>query len=443
MIFDHLKPKTNVLPNLTGELSNHSSQSEAPNIEEAKNKKIIVSYVDRSKGNKLRNFDRRQACFYCNKLHSKVSKHYEVCHSKEEEVKNILSYPKGRSRNELMEKLQLKGNYLHNMKVITENNGTLIVVRRPSYDTDYSEFLPCVHCLGFFKKCELYKHTPRCKFRETDDTSSHINDSKIMVLVNTTNTKFLKMLSTRGKNDEINRVIKKDHLMLSFGELLYACYGDKHYNYISQRLRELSRFLIKFNELGCNSSLIDILNAEKFDDIVKVTNSMVYSEDSTQKPKSFGIRLGHSLKKCCIVAKSRAIKTKNNALKSQVQDFLEVFEAEWTKRVSAVGLRNLYDEKLNKEENIPLTSDIMKLSNYLTSEIKDKVQKGIREMNWNIYSQLAKLTLCKIVTFNKRRGGEVSRMLLRDYINRPTWEVHRHDEIFNSLSSFEKKWRKI
>ena len=125
---------------------------------------IAISFINRENGDRKRKFDKRQSCYYCGKLHSKISQHYVVCHPTEQLVAEILKYPPGMSKNELMEKLRHLGNYHHNLKVIEENSGSLIVVRRPTHKVSYSDFLPCVHCLGFFKKIELYKHTPNCKF---------------------------------------------------------------------------------------------------------------------------------------------------------------------------------------------------------------------------------------------------------------------------------------
>ena len=48
-----------------------------------------------------------------------------------------------------------------------------------------------------------------------------------------------------------------------------------------------------------------------------------------------------------------------------------------------------------------------------------------------------------MIVFNKRRGGEASRMTLQDYIQRPTWDIQKEDDIYNSLSNTEKAHVKI
>ena len=48
-------------------------------------------------------------------------------------------------------------------------------------------------------------------------------------------------------------------------------------------------------------------------------------------------------------------------------------------------------------------------------------------------------TLARLVMFNKRRGGEASKMLLESYHQRPDWKQVNNPEIMASLSGFERE----
>lgn len=133
-----------------------------------------------------------------------------------------------------------------------------------------------------------------------------------------------------------------------------------------------------------------------------------------------------------------SLKTKDSKLRAQSEDFLQVFDAEWSKRMSTQCFKKLYDDKLDKEQTIPLTSDLIKLSSYLNKEIKCKLEAK-NKIDADEWCELAKLTLCKLINLTKRRAGEVGKMKLKDYHQRPTWDIHKTDEIFSSLSEFEKK----
>ena len=56
--------------------------------------------------------------------------------------------------------------------------------------------------------------------------------------------------------------------------------------------------------------------------------------------------------------------------------------------------------------------------------------------NWG---ELAETTLCRVITFNKRRGGEVSKMLLSSFVERPDWKKTATKGIEDFLEPIEKE----
>ena len=427
IIHDHLK-KTNKSISPSQSLTSTSTNSlNCGSIE--------VSFVDRTTGKKGRLFDRRQACKYCSKLHSNISQHLKACHSNESDVTEVLKYPPGFSRNILLDKIRHEGNFNHNINVLQKGSDNLIVVKRSNYKITYKQYLPCIHCLGFYKADELYKHTPHCKHLIGNDTSTKTLESKLLLATHLSSGNMPKLMAKRGRMDEINEVAKNDGLIMNLAEILLETRGEQDYNYISQRVRQLARLLLLCKEDLPNITLSDLLVPGKFDFIVKKTRALITDNDK-KHATSLGLRIGHSLKKCALIKKSRALKYSQNQEKEEANDFLQVFETEWSERISTVCLKNLYDAKLDKEDILPLTSDIIKLTKYLDQEISLMLkEKDYNEVQWR---KLAKLCLCKIIVFNKRRSGEASRMTLENYIKKPTWNIEREDDIYNSLSPLEK-----
>ena len=45
--------------------------------------------------------------------------------------------------------------------------------------------------------------------------------------------------------------------------------------------------------------------------------------------------------------------------------------------------------------------------------------------------------MSRLILFNERRGGEVSRFLLKSYQDRPKWEEGMNKEILDSLQGLE------
>ena len=119
---------------------------------------------------------KKHGCFFCHKEYSKIARHLKQVHGDEEEVKTALKYePNSEERAEQFEKLCRMGNYNHNVKVLDLGEGELKVVRRLAANAEVNpkNYLPCKFCHGFFLHNKLWRHAPKCKFRdETTDSSS-------------------------------------------------------------------------------------------------------------------------------------------------------------------------------------------------------------------------------------------------------------------------------
>ena len=103
--------------------------------------------------------------------------------------------------------------------------------------------------------------------------------------------------------------------------------------------------------------------------------------------------------------------------------------------------------KCNSKSNLlpPLAADVKLLVEYLRCEAQCNVEI-LNSPNdqidviqaWNI---LLELTLSQIIIFNRRRAGEVSKMMLSDYDRK---QLENADGNFNDcLSSFEKMLCKL
>ena len=119
-------------------------------------------------------YDKTHSCFYCKKEYSKIARHLQQVHSDEEEVQLALSYPVNyEKREKQFEKLFRIGNFNHNTRVLETKRGEVKVVRRPtSEDSDPNNYLPCKFCHGFFSGDELWRHAPKCSFRDEGENPS-------------------------------------------------------------------------------------------------------------------------------------------------------------------------------------------------------------------------------------------------------------------------------
>nr|CAI5865729.1 unnamed protein product [Callosobruchus analis] len=95
-------------------------------------------------------------CFFCEKDVSHFSRHLETWHSNEIEVQRVFSHEsKSKGRRIALSALAKRGNYLNN-----RISDKLRPVKRVN-----QRILPCPHCLGFYKRKSLYRHSRNCTSR--------------------------------------------------------------------------------------------------------------------------------------------------------------------------------------------------------------------------------------------------------------------------------------
>ena len=109
-------------------------------------------------------------CMFCDKQFQKLTRHQRRRRKEEPSVAAAMKLKAGSDEQILaFEKIRLLGDYHHNCNVLAVGEGELIVVRKPSKATPQAKFLPCPHCLGFFKGDELWRHCLVCQHKAATD----------------------------------------------------------------------------------------------------------------------------------------------------------------------------------------------------------------------------------------------------------------------------------
>ena len=351
---------------------------------------VIVSKTRQSKYS-TRIYDKKQACYFCNKLYAKIARHLEDVHSNENEVAAALAYKKNsKERKEALRKLQLKGNYHHNAKVVACGEGELIVRKRPSDDNtmvDARDFLPCPDCLAFLRKSDLWRHQKTCPFKKSEEQDKNqeksrnlIKESKMMLLpyMSQQSSSLLnELVLSKMKDDDISFICKKDDTILMFGSSIIEKSGERKASIVSSKMRELGRLRKVINE-EVDGFLKDFLDPAHFDLVIRSVRKLCgfhRKENETRaETPSLGLKLGHSLNKCGQILKGVGLREKNEDAIKNAQHFLELMKNEWNEKVSACSLATLESGK-SSEELIPLTSDLSKVRRYTEKKMKESINE--------------------------------------------------------------------
>lgn len=126
---------------------------------------------------------------------------------------------------------------------------------------------------------------------------------------------------------------------------------------------------------------------------------------------SLALKIGCALKKCLAIERGIAHRTENLKRNETLLSFFNLLELEWSIRISSNALATLHKRKINNAQLLPLTSDLVKLSKYLNTEMI-KLKKDIENScTPQIWSRLMSVILSRIIESVKITVQDTSRPL--------------------------------
>ncbi|XP_070401383.1 uncharacterized protein [Nothobranchius furzeri] len=363
-------------------------------------------------------------CFVCKQGHFKIARHFKTHEKEDRDIAKALSFPSGsKKRKELLEKLRNRGNFMYNSEILTKGKGSLKVKRSAKGDGTYEY---CIHCKGMFLRKELWRHMRRCSSRTEEE---HIGRKRVLGLASlmksscseTVESNVLKLLS-RMQDDDIASVVRNDFCLLRFIESLYSRHGhdqSKH-DYIRQKSRELGRFLITLRKISPIVNLEKALKPEHFLTVIEAVKQTAGFDKAKNnyKTPSLALKIGHSLLKVSDLIHCHALMTADEPLIKSSEAFQKLYQSKWSEYISCSALTTMSDLNYNNAVKLPLTQDVAKLHKYLDKLTESAIKDLKADANATNYSILAKTTLTKIILFNRRRVGEVSKMKLTNFMDR-------------------------
>jgi hypothetical protein len=285
---------------------------------------IVPLYESSADGS--RKYDKKLACYFCEKiLLQKMKRHLETVHKEEPEVESILSKPKAQQEL-LFASLVCRGNFNHNVRILDQGVGELIVGRRPTTAMKPEDYLPCIHCLSFYLSRDLYAHTASCRFkpRESNEPESNKDNKNILgkarMLLSgalhqdhaSISNKFRTEVIDTMRYDRLSKYVRTDSLTLKYGSTLHRRHGRNRCHDISQKMRLLSRLVLATreteNSVETSSTLESLISGRGFDSVIEATEALCQIEDDElgrplYKNPSLGLHIGHILVKCAEIKK--------------------------------------------------------------------------------------------------------------------------------------------
>ncbi|KAI4455617.1 hypothetical protein MML48_9g00010649 [Holotrichia oblita] len=243
--------------------------------------------------------------------------------------------------------------------------------------------------------------------------------------------------------DDIGLIAKKDPLIYKYA---YSYSKGRHskgnLDLVRQNMRRLAKLLqYAQKENGEIKKLIDILRPCHFQLIIAGVNKMAQYNTETESYDSptLAINFGTLIKKCCDLAYVDLLQvTDTNEQRKDIKILKKLAESQWADEVSAQAITNLNQNKWNKEELLPLTSDLKKLGEFLqkTSE------KAFHDLNANendlsAYTTLKDVIYTQIILLNRRRPAEVAQLKVQTFKSIDL-ENQKNSEFEECLTETEK-----
>ncbi|KAK5647978.1 hypothetical protein RI129_002870 [Pyrocoelia pectoralis] len=376
-------------------------------------------------------------CYYCETIVQNFVRHIRRNHSTEMLVAQIFSKPSNsKERRELWDKLRRKGNFL------TSSQKSCKVVRKSIKNR---QNLPCDNCLGLFSKKFLYRHRKKCFNGIINNKNAQAAGQAKLIINNRIDPQLKQQVFPRMRVDKVSLEAQNDLLICAFGSRYLKTHRELHFvNVTSRKMRELAKILIELKSLEpLITTMMSALRPEYFDLFVEASKRIAKYDQASEIyfSPTIAMNIATSLKQCCDIAITYAYKRDSNYLQittaeaeAQLKTLIKLFETNWKFEVSTAAANNLNLNKWTKITIVPLASDLRLLKEYLLKIAADSI-KILR--NRHTFNQLIDSVYCRVILFNRKRSGELQRMLLHTYLNSST-EKGEYEEFNKVVSTAEQ-----
>lgn len=375
-------------------------------------------------------------------------KHIEV-----KDVAYAFSFPlRSKERKTLLEQLRNKGDFKHNTEVLEKGRGQIVTWKQPSEKASVKDYLPCPYCFGMFRKKDLWRHQSSCKTKkscmksETKSTRGRVQSRAACLLPISASPDGCQSIINNMRQDDVSFHIRRDSLICKYGESLYAKHGrvKSRHQYIAQRMHELGRFMLVAKDMDKTvNALEDLCVPSRFQLVVNIAKRLTqFSPGKNEYGKpSTAVKIGFCLKGAVEVMIGQALMNDDDLAEKKTKKLYELLEKNWRNSVSISAHQNIQENKWNKEDDIPLTRNVIALRDHLRL-VEDKAREELTpQMSLRAYKALNETVLVQVIIFNKRREGEASRLTLEIYKKASTSAIN--EDIYETLSPLEKELSKI
>lgn len=386
-------------------------------------------------------------CVFCLKLQTQIARHFETVHRNEPEVALFAALPKKNpERKKMIDTLRKNGNFKFNTNSKL-NDGQLIVCRRPNekHKKMAKDFIACAKCKGFFAKSTIRHHSRNCYGKNfAKNKCIMVMGRKIMCRLHpSANIVLRKTVFPVMREDKVTCAIRYDELLILYANKLCIKYKSQHHHdMIRARLRLLGRFLLAIKEINVNlTNFESIYHPKIYDDCISAINKVAkYNpEEKMYQTPAVASNLSTLIKYIGNLLILECIKREDGEKKKQVKDFLKLLVVDIGTSIHTTVAETQSARKRQKKVQLPTIKDIKILYKYLEKTRAEAFKMLQKSFSYHQWLCLAEATLSSIHVFNRRRAGEMERILIEDFNNNEKLNGNLYNDIYKSLSVENRK----
>ena len=391
---------------------------------------------------------KKHCCFYCKKIISKLSRYLESVHKDRIEVKKFINLPiNSKERKDIIATIRKNGDFSYNND-IKVNTGKLIVCRRPNgkFKKDATHFVICGKCKGFYSKNTLRHHVVKCtKGVSKNSRSILVMGRKISSRIHESASKLLRqMVFPVLREDEIVRLIRYDMLIISLGNKLCEKHGNYQHQHdmIRAKLRLLGRFLKEMKRLEDDVTDMASIFRPKFYKSAKEAIKKLAEFDEISSTFGRPTIVTHLFSLLKITGNRLVtiyIEQENAEKQFSAEQFLKVLTEDYGASMNKGAVDHSLQARRSKKVDLPSQEDIIKLHEFLKVKRVRAYNNLLEQYSNEDYFSLLESSLSTIQLFNRRRAGEMERMLVADFNNREDFSSTNAKELLKNLSNLSKK----
>ena len=361
------------------------------------------------------------ACpFGCPGLKSNFSNHVRSqMHKREREMIEINEATDAEAQR-LIDVLRYKSTHRHNRKVIEEGQGEILLPRKQGSISmfDVKQYGPCPYCFQWLSISFITRHIPDCKALPEGERKPRLGEVRVQSrlmsghLKTNASTLLKREVFSIMKCDTIGVTAQSDPIIIALGnDWMTRNIGNKinRSYYTSQVMRLAARLKLALNmEKDEPEDLVNYIKPDQFPAVCKAVLRISQQDEDNEeefKAPSNAIKIKYDLKRLACIKLTEAIIEKNALRQKDAEDFSKLMDMSYTDNLAKVAL---FNKMLNARKPLPDPNDIKTLSAYLNKEI---LNFNSIEVSYEQYKRAVVLAEAKLISFNRRRCGEVQQIL--------------------------------